>query len=201
MGLSCVLQTAISVAESLGAGHPRSRRGWGIAGLHGEPDGGAAPSEAQRAQGPVLKCSSAGHLVPHVHADWGGLARLLQTLPGLWEVAEQLPERLSSTESGAHTRPILQLHGHTYHAIRPLTAPGRGHHLQLGIVWQVGESPLDRQVKHAPLELEVIFAGVEVLLLTRVLQNLGRWGPGRQSSGQCRSLRSTPEQETARPPA
>lgn len=40
----------------------------------------------------------------------------------------------------------------TYHVLRPLAAPGDGHHLQLGIVGQVGESPLEREVKHIPLK-------------------------------------------------
>lgn len=40
----------------------------------------------------------------------------------------------------------------TYHVLGPLAAPGDGHHLQLGVIGQVGESPLEREVKHIPLK-------------------------------------------------
>lgn len=40
----------------------------------------------------------------------------------------------------------------TYHVLRPLAAPGHRHHLQLGIVRQIGKSPLEREVEHSPLK-------------------------------------------------
>lgn len=39
-----------------------------------------------------------------------------------------------------------------YRVLGPLAAAGRGHHLQLGVVGQVGEPPLQREVKHVPLK-------------------------------------------------
>lgn len=62
------------------------------------------------------------------------------------------PENHVSVIFQSQDCPLLPAPSDLYHAVRPLTAPGRGHHLQLGIVGQVGKSPLDRQVKHAPLE-------------------------------------------------
>ena len=40
----------------------------------------------------------------------------------------------------------------TYRVLGPLAAAGRGHHLQLGVIGQVGEPPLQREVEHAPLK-------------------------------------------------
>jgi hypothetical protein len=67
-------------------------------------------------------------------------------------MAKKLPEGLAGTESILQPGAIIQLQSDSNPVFWPLAAPGCRHHLQLGIVGQVGKSPLERKVKHGPLK-------------------------------------------------
>lgn len=92
-------------------------------------------------------------------------------------MTEELPERLAAAESVLQPGAVVQLQGDADRVPGPLAAAGRRHHLQLGVIGQVGEPPRQSEVEHVPLKLQIVFAGVEVLPPARVLKDLPRFVP------------------------